>query len=402
MPDREYDIVLYGATGFVGRQAAEYLDAQRAKLSFAVAGRDEAKLEAVRSGLKKRRHVGLIVADSRDAKAIDAMAARARVVLNAAGPFALYGDAVVDACVRAKTHYTDITGETPWVRSLIDRHHARAAKDGTRIVPFCGFDSVPSDLGTFLVVRRLQEKFRLPCRQVKAYFRMFGGFNGGTLASAMNLQESGDAAKARDPFLLDPPGKHTMAEKKENRDPRAVEYDADVGAWVGPFVMGPINTRVVRRSAALFARWGDPYGPRFRYQEYTRYGGRVSAALVTGAMGLFGVAIANDRARNALKLVLPKPGEGPSESTMNAGWFRTDLVATSDAGDTVHGRISHQGDPGNRATVRFVCESALALALDERALPGGRKRGGVLTPATGLGDALAARLRRGGVEIEID
>jgi short subunit dehydrogenase-like uncharacterized protein len=402
MPDREFDIVLYGATGFVGRQAAEYLDAQRAKLSFAIAGRDQAKLESVRSGLRKRRNVGLIVADAGDAKAIDAMAGRARVVLNTAGPFALYGDAVVDACVRAKTHYTDITGETPWVRSLIDRHHDRAAKDGTRIIPFCGFDSVPSDLGTFLVVRRVQEKLGVSCREVKAYFRMFGGFNGGTLASAMNLQESGQAAKARDPFLLDPPGRHSMAEKKENRDPRSVAYDADVGAWVGPFVMGPINTRVVRRSAALFARWGEPYGAKFRYQEYTRYGGRVSAALVTGAMGLFGAAIASGRTRNALKLVLPKPGEGPSESTMNAGWFRTDLIATSEDGETLRGRISHQGDPGNRATVRFVCESALALALDGDDLPGGRKRGGVLTPATGLGDVLAERLRRGGVEIEIE
>ena len=402
MPDREYDIVLYGATGFVGRQAAAYLDAQRAKLSFAIAGRDEAKLQAVRAGLKRRRNVGLIVADSSDTKAIDAMAGRARVVLSTAGPFALYGDAVVDACVRRKAHYVDITGETPWVRALIDRHHERAAKDGTRIIPFCGFDSVPSDLGTFLVVRHMQQKFGVPCREVKVYFRMFGGFNGGTLASALNLQDSGQAAKARNPFLLDPPGKRSTAEMKANRDPRRVAYDADIGAWVGPFVMGMINTRVVRRSAALFAGWGEPYGPKFRYQEYTRYGGRVSAALVTGATALFSAVTESEQARSALRYVLPKPGQGPSEHMMNAGWFRTDLLATSDDGHTVRGRISHQGDPGNRATVRFVCESALSLALDGDALPGGRKRGGVLTPATGLGDVLADRLRGGGVEIEIE
>jgi short subunit dehydrogenase-like uncharacterized protein len=231
---------------------------------------------------------------------------------------------------------------------------------------------------------------------------MFGGFNGGTLASAMNMQESGLAAKARHPFLLDPPGKHTAAELKANRDPQQVAYDADIDAWVGPFVMGFINTRVVRRSAALFDQWGEPYGEKFRYQEYTRYGGRVSAALVTGAMGLFGAAVENERARNALRYVLPKPGQGPSEGTMNAGWFKTDLLAASEEGHTVRGRISHQGDPGNRATVRFVCESALALALDADSLPGGSKRGGVLTPATGLGDALAERLRRGGVEIELE
>lgn len=401
MPERKYDIVLYGATGFVGRQAAEYLDRQRAKLAFAIAGRDEAKLEAVRAGLRRRRSVGVIVADSADRKAVDAMAASARVVLNTAGPFALYGDAVVDACVRRKTHYTDITGETPWVRGLIEKHHDRAAKDATRIVPFCGFDSVPSDLGTFLVVRHMQERLGAPCREVRAYFRMFGGVNGGTLASALNLYDAGLAERARDPFYLDPPRRHPAAEVRANRDPRGIAWDPEIKAWVGPFVMGFINTRVVRRSAALFDAWGEPYGPGFRYQEYTRYGGRVSAALVTGAMGLFNAAIAAGAARNALRRVLPKPGQGPSEATMDAGWFRTDLLAISADGATVRGRISHQGDPGNRATVRFVCESALALALDGNRLPGGGKRGGVLTPATALGDVLAERLRRGGVEIEI-
>jgi short subunit dehydrogenase-like uncharacterized protein len=401
---RELDIVLYGATGFVGRLAAEYVAARAKKLgiAWAIAGRDRERLAkvAAKSGGKPR----VLVADSSDAKALKAMAARTRVMLNMAGPFAIHGNAVVDACVKAKTHYADITGETAWVRGLIDRHHARAAKDGTRIIPFCGFDSVPSDLGTWLVARYIQRELGRDCISVRGYHRVAGGFNGGSIASLIAMHESGDYERMRDPFLLDPPRPHSPAELKRNRDPAGVRYDGDIGAWTGPFLMGVINTRVVRRSAALFEEWGEPYGKGFSYQEYTRFGrklGLARASLVNSVMASFGLAMSITPTRAAMKKVLPKAGEGPSDEAMDRGWCECVLIGTARGGEQVRAVVKHKGDPGNRATVRFVCESAFALALDGARLPGGRKRGGVLTPATGLGAVLAERLQGDGTTIEV-
>lgn len=407
MKQRQYDLVLYGASGFVGTRAAEYLAADKALLPqrWAIAGRDRRRLEQVRARLGDAgRDVALLVAASADAPALQAMAAATRVVLNTAGPFALYGDGVVDACVAQRTHYVDITGETVWARGLIDRHQTRAARDGTRIIPFCGFDSVPSDLGTFLVARQIQRRFGAACVEVRAYFQMYGGFNGGTLASNFNRYESGQIDAGRDPFLLNPRPVRARDEIERNADPIAPQYDGVIGTWVGPFIMGPINTRVVRRSAALFAAYDEPYGPGFRYQEFTKFDpplAHVKAAAVNGALSGFDRLLAHETTRTLLKRLLPKPGSGPSERTMNEGWFRAELVGFARDGSTLRGLIAHQGDPGNRATVRFVCEAALALVRDFDELPGGAKRGGVLTPATGLGDVLAQRLRDAGVLIAV-
>jgi len=403
MKRRDLDIVVYGATGFVGSRAAQYLAGaeEAADLRLGIAGRDASRLEALRARLG-RDDAKVVLADADDLAAVEAMASRTRVLLNTAGPFAKYGDHIVAACVRARTHYVDITGETLWVRSLIDRHHAQAQAEGTRIIPCCGFDSVPSDLGVLLAVRRLQRRRGAECAEVKSYFQMFGGFNGGTLASGLLQAEADREGRARDPFLLDP-HPHPPEEQARNRDPLGITYDGDAKAWVGPFLMGFVNTRVVRRSAALFAEWGEGYGERFRYQEYSRFGGAFglpAAVAVTGGLAAMDVTLSTGPGRRLLEKVLPKPGSGPSETLMDRGWFKSETVATASGGRKVRVRMSHQGDPGNRATVRFVCESALALAL-ERTLPGGAGRGGVLTPATGLGDVLAERLPLAGFEIEV-
>ncbi len=210
MSERLYDVVLYGASGFVGKQTVQYFarHASSEQVRWAIAGRNRQKLEAVRDEVGTA--VDVLVADSQDQSAIAAIVSQTRVLLTTAGPFALYGNALVDACVRFKTHYVDITGETPWIRTLIDRYHAQAAADGTRIIPCCGFDSVPSDLGAYLVARYLQRALNVPCQQVNAYFQMAGGLNGGTLASASNLHDSTDAATLADPFLLNPPEPHTL------------------------------------------------------------------------------------------------------------------------------------------------------------------------------------------------
>jgi short subunit dehydrogenase-like uncharacterized protein len=406
MPDRDYDVVLYGASGFTGRQTVRYFaeNAPPGKVRWAIAGRNREKLEAVKrqvGGVAK--DVDILVADSRDQTAVDAIVSRTRVMLTTAGPFALYGSAIVDACVRFKTHCVDITGETTWVRDLIDRYHNRAAADGTRIIPFCGFDSVPSDLGTYLIVRHLQRELSVPCKEVKAYFQVYGGVNGGTLATMFNLYDTGQAKRARDPFLLSPGLEHSKEELERSQDPMLPRYDKDVDAWVGPFFMGPINTRVVRRSIALFEQWQASYGPNFTYQEYMKFEGPFgwmqAVGLTTGA-ALFEVALQSP-IRQLIKSILPQPGAGPSEKTMNEGWFRCELLGVADDGRKAHGVIRYQGDPGNRATVKFLCESAMSLAVNTDELPGGQRRGGILTPATGLGDVLIERLRNAGMTIEV-
>ena len=403
MTARRFDVTLYGATGFVGRQTARYFAAQGQgqDLRWAVAGRSAAKLEALRA-----EHIeaapGVLVADAGDAAALDALAAQSRVVLSTAGPFARYGSELVAACVRHGTHYVDITGETPWVREMIDRHHAEAARRGTRIVPGCGFDSVPSDLGAWLVARALHAQHGERCARVKACFSMRGGLNGGTAASLFNTLDEGVQAQLDDPFLLNPEGTAPV-NAAAHRDPLGALRDADFDCWLAPFVMGPINTRVVRRSAALLAARG-PYAPGFHYQEYTRIGRGAGAALAATAlavgMAAGRTALAVEPLRRVAQRFAPAPGEGPSERTMDSGSFRCELIGVGERGSVQRGRIAGRGDPGNRATMVFVCESALALARDAGKLPGGARFGGVLTPSTAFGAVLAGRLRAAGMTIE--
>lgn len=398
---RDFDLVLYGATGFVGRQAAAYLAEHGTGLRWALAGRSAAKLQAPRAEFIASSP-GVVVADSTDAAALDQLAAQARVVLSTAGPFARFGSELVAACVRHGTHYVDITGETPWVRQMIDRHHDSAAKSGTRIVPGCGFDSVPSDLGAWLVANALRKQHGERCASIKACFSMRGGLNGGTAASMLNALDEGVQAQLDDPFLLNPAGS-VPEDAASHRDPAGALRDADFDAWLAPFVMGPINTRVVRRSAALLADSGL-FTPGFRYQEYARIGRGVAGALAASV-----VAVGLAAGRSALGLAplrrvaahfVPAPGEGPSQRVMDQGSFRCELIGVGERGRVQRGRIAGRGDPGNRATTVFVCEAALALALDAKRLPGGMRLGGVLTPSVAFGPVLAERLRAAGMTLE--
>jgi short subunit dehydrogenase-like uncharacterized protein len=393
---RDVDVLLYGAGGFTGRQTVAYFAAHApSDLRWAIAGPRRATLDAARAAAGARlADAAVLVAPSQDQAAVDAAVSRSRIVLSTAGPFALYGTPVVDACVRFGTHYVDITGETPWMREIAERYHARAAADGTRIIPACGFDSVPSDLGVLLMAREVRRAQQSPCREVRSYFRFSGGLNGGTVASLLHMLQSprrsdGDrAATARDGRI---------------RQVRTPQFDEALGTWIGPFVMAPTNTYVVRRSLALGDDAGDAPGPAV-YQEAMRYDPPLARARAVGAgagLGLLFSALKHPMTRRLVTPLLPKPGQGPSAKTMDAGWFTCDLIGIAEDGGRLRGRIRYDGDPGNRATTVFVCESALALAVDGAALPGGEARGGVLTPATGLGDALVVRLRRAGVTIDV-
>jgi short subunit dehydrogenase-like uncharacterized protein len=402
MRETTYDVVLYGASGFVGKQTVRYF-AERVgdEVRWAIAGRDRQKLELVKAEIGI--DVDILVADSKDQTAIDSIVSQTRVLLNTAGPFALYGDAIVDACVRYRTHYVDITGETPWVKGLIDRYHTQTAADGTRIIPCCGFDSVPSDLGTYLLVRHLQQELGVNCTEVKAYYQAAGGFNGGTLASGLSIFDRGELNQVSQTFLLNPP-EYVPIDLEPHRDPIAPEYDVNIGTWVAPFFMGAVNTRIVRRSCALSEQYREPYGTGFRYQEHLKFdepwAWLQSAGMVAG-LAVVGGAIQVSWLRPFLQSIVPQPGSGPTEQMMDEGWFRCELLGWGSEGQQVRGLIADVGDPGNRATVKFVCESALCLAVDFDRLPGGAARGGILTPATGLGDVLVERLRKAGMRVEV-
>jgi short subunit dehydrogenase-like uncharacterized protein len=205
-------------------------------------------------------------------------------------------------------------------------------------------------------------------------------------------------------FLLNPPKEHSAEEKKNNYDPQSAQYDPDIDAWAVPFFMGLTNSRIVRRSAALFEQWQAPYGPDFGYQEFQKFKGPMAGMKARGlllALGVFQLTMRSGLGRRFLKALAPSPGQGPSEKTMDNGFFKCELVGIATNGGKVRGVISDKGDPGNRATVKFLCESALALALNFDALPGGPQRGGILTPATALGEVLAGRLRTAGMRVEI-
>ncbi len=397
MSNRPFDVVLYGATGFTGKQTAHYFD-QRAPegLKWAIAGRNAAKLQAVAAELSS--DPAILVADALDREAVSQVASQTRVLLTTAGPFALYGDVVAEQCVAHETHYVDITGETPWAASLIERFHDRAAASGTRIIPFSGFDSIPSDLGAYMMISWIRQNWGIGTRSVVATFKASGGLNGGTLASALTIAEQGDQRTMANTLLLNPPELQTAEEARRSRDFKTVQWDDELGVWLTPFFMASVNTRVVRRSNALFSQYGQPYGPEFRYQEMLETRSRRGAWLMALGMGAGFKALQRPLVRRLVRRFGPSPGEGPTDEVMDNGFFKTRLRAVADDGRTVAGTVYTQGDPGNRATVLMLCESALALALTPPSeLPGGAERGGILTPATGLGDVLLNRLRAAGM-----
>ena len=392
---RAHDVVLYGATGFTGRQSARYFREHAPnQLRWAIAGRNVEKLRQLHASLELGSQVAILVADSADQPALDAIAASCHVLLTTAGPFARYGDGVVRACVTHGTHYVDITGETAWVRRMIDTWHDQAAAQGTRIVPFCGFDSIPSDLGVWMMAQWFRAQGHGEVKNVRASFKLGGGgLNGGTLASGLHAGESGDQATLGDVLLLNPTHRRTSAEAKRSRDWRVVEFDDTLQTYLTPFVMAPVNTRVVRRSNALLADDAQPYGESFTYTECMETSRRGAAYGTLYAMGALQGLLTRKTGRALLRRFGPAPGAGPTEEQMDRGWFRLRLVAEAEDGTRALGVVTGQGDAGNRSTVRMLCESAITLAVAGDALPGGVGAGGVLTPATGIGAPLLKRLR---------
>ena len=410
--DPAFDIVLWGATGYTGRVAAEKLAARiggREDLRWAIAGRNRAKLESVRSQLgPDMADLPIITGDSHDVGSLEALAARTRVVCSTVGPYAMYGSELVGACVRAGTHYCDISAEAHWIRKMIDAHAAEAAETGARIVHACGMDSVPSDLGVQFLQRRAMEAHGKPCSRVKMrVIELRGGFSGGTAASLLHGTEAGRddpsiGQSMRDPYYLAPEGHRNGPDAPESMTSTKVEYDEDLGGWTKPFFMGPMNTKIVRRTNAVL---GYPYGESFRYGEATLVGSGPGGWLKAKgeAIGFvaFIKAVGFPPTRRLLKKrVLPKSGEGPSREVRETGHWEVVLIGTMDDGTTMRARVRGEGDPSAESTSRMLAEAALCLAEDGDEIP---VAGGSWTPASALGDLLLTRLTtHAGMSFELE
>jgi short subunit dehydrogenase-like uncharacterized protein len=393
---RDLDVVLFGATGFVGKLTAEYLTrAAPDDVRIGLAGRSQEKLERVRDELGPRAaDWPLIVADCHDGAALAELAARTTAVATTVGPYRRYGTELVEACTAAGTHYADLTGETLFMRETIERFDAPAKASGVRVVHSCGFDSIPSDIGV-LVLHEAAGELTDTTLVVR---RARGGVSGGTFASLKDTVD--DVRRDRslmrvlaDPYALSP-DRDGEPELGKEADLRGAEYSEELGTWLGAFLMAPVNTRVVRRSNAL-QDWA--YGRRFRYREVMAFGsgapGRVKALGMGGGIAALTAGLALPPSRFVLDRVLPSPGAGPKEELVRQGFFVIEIHARTPAGERWVCRVEAQGDPGYGATSVMLGESALALGVDTDRLP---DRAGVLTPATGIGHRLAERLRAAG------
>jgi short subunit dehydrogenase-like uncharacterized protein len=398
---RELDLVLFGATGFVGRLTAEYLAAAAPDgARIGLAGRSRERLARVREELGARASDWpLIVADSHDSAALAELARQTTAVATTVGPYRRYGVPLVEACAAAGTHYADLTGETLFMRETIERFDAPAKDSGARVVHSCGFDSVPSDIGVLLLHEAAGEltETTLVLRRVR------GGISGGTLASLEgtvdDVKRDRSLAKVLgDPYALSP-DRDAEPQLGDESDLRGAEYSEELGTWFGMFVMAPLNTRVVRRSNAL-QDWA--YGRRFRYREVMELGpglmGRAKALGLAGGITAFTAGLALPPLRFVLERLLPEPGEGPKDELVREGFFQIEIHARSAAGERWVCQVEARGDPGYGATRVMLGESGLALGLDGDELP---DRAGVLTPATGIGARLADRLSAAGQRFDV-
>ncbi|MFJ6943890.1 saccharopine dehydrogenase family protein [Streptomyces wuyuanensis] len=386
-PDRPYDIVLFGATGFVGALTAEYLAAHAPEdCRWAVAGRSRARLEQLRERLTALNPacagLPLVVADAADPDSLRALAESTRVVATTVGPYVWYGEPLVAACAEAGTDYADLTGEPEFVDSVYVRHDARARETGARLVHACGFDSVPHDLGVYFTVQQLPQDVPL---RVDGFVRAGGIFSGGTFASALTAmgRQRQAARMARERRLHEP----RLMGRRARAPLGAPRFSRETGAWALP--LPTLDPRIVARSAAGLKR----YGPDFQYRHYASV---KTLPMALGGPVALGALAALAQAGPAREWLMKRyePGRGPSAEQRERSWFRVRFVGEG-GGRRVFTEVSG-GDPGYGETAKMLAESALCLALD--ALPA---TAGQVTTAVAMGDALLARLSAAGIVFRV-
>jgi len=404
MSNREYEVVLFGATGFTGKLVAEYLKEHSPRdLKWCIAGRNREKLEAVRRDLALGE-LPIEIADGHDEASLERLVPRAKVVCTTVGPYTKHGVLLARAVAKHGTHYCDLTGEPPFIRRSIDENHAVAEKSGARVVHCCGYDSIPFDLGVHMLWDHAKKTAGTGLRWAKGFAaETKGAFSGGTIASMATIMELARSDRDVRRLLGDPHGFDPVRGKRTTdpfeQDQRSVRWDPDIERWTAPFLMATVNTRVVRRSSALVP---GHYGESFRYREAMSLmrgpKGFVAASAITAALGGFAAVLAFEPTRDLVtKRFLPKPGEGPSKEARDAGYFKVRFVAETENGEKLRGRVEGDSDPGYGETAKMLAESALCLARDELG-----ERSGVLTPATAMGMTLVERLRAAGMRFAVD
>jgi len=393
MTDQAFDIVVYGATSFVGQIMTRYMHEtfSDGSVRWAIAGRSQSKLKMLSDEIGLSG-IEMIVADARDEAGLQAMCARTKVVASTVGPYALYGDMLVGICAASGTHYCDLTGEPQWIRRMQQRHESAALRSGAWIVHGCGFDSIPSDLGVHFLQRQAVRRLGRTCNRVRMRVaKIRGGVSGGTIASMLNMvkEASGDAdlrKQLQDPYSLCPPDHGFTARQNEVR----MAYDKDYGSWIAPFIMAGINSRVVHRSNALSDK---SYGADFQYEEAmaTGPGGagrRAARAISWGMTGMMLGLVVPPLRWLLANHVLPKPGEGPSRQQQLEGGYDLVFLGTTPGGERLRCRVTGDRDPGYGSTAKMLAQAAACLARD---VPAGTP-GGFWTPATLMGDQLIRRL----------
>ena len=391
--EKDIDIIIYGATGFTGKLCVKYFQSINTTVTWAMAGRNLIKLQKVADDHQAK--VEILLADSDDESALDNLTSRARVILSTTGPFHRYGSKLVASCIKNHAHYVDITGENFWVKGLIEKHHAEASAKGIRIIPSCGFDSIPSDLGAFFSAQAIGK----PIKRIESFHSYEGGASGGTLETMFSMGELDLGDDLTNPFLLNPEDSYSNEQMQLSSDRVGIAKKSEINAWSGPFIMATANTRVVRRTEALLALRQESYGPDFTYQEHAFHKSWWSAAKSLVLTGL-SVLILLSPLKRLVKPFLPKPGEGPSETVQENGWFDCKFIVEANDGTKSVFNMNGKGDPGYKVTSKLVSECALCLIEDQDRLPGGGEYGGILTSASGLGESLIARLKRVGINFE--
>ena len=381
-PKAEFDIIVYGASGFTGRLVAEYL-ARRygvgGAVKWAMAGRSAAKLAEVRDLIGAPADTPLVVADADDPASVKAMVERTKAVLTTVGPYQLYGSDLVGACAEAGTDYLDLCGEPAWMRWMIDAHEATAKRTGARIVFSCGFDSIPFELGVWFLQEEAKSALGAAVPRVKGRVRgMKGGFSGGTAASLKATM----AAAMKDPSVIDllknPFALTPGFEGPVQPHGAAVAYDEDLGVWAAPFVMAAINTRNVHRSNFLM---GQPYGADFVYDEMMLTGPGEQGEAIAKAVNAGNAALGGDGG--------PKPGEGPSLEERETGFYDVLFVGVAADGRQVRASVKGDRDPGYGSTSKMIAESAICLVTEATEVPGG-----IWTPGAAMQGRLVERLQR--------
>ena len=384
---RDFDIIIWGASGFTGRLVAEYLCQNYSpnELKWAIAGRDANKLNKIRDQYLNEK-IPIIIADSFDEVSLNKMTKRTKVICTTVGPYAKYGSFLVKSCVSSKTHYCDLAGEAQWIRKMIDLHHEDARDNNLRIVNSCGFDSIPSDLGVYYIHKNISKKnlsIRMRVTGAK------GTYSGGTYASMQNIIK--EAFKDREvrksltnPYGLNPVGQQDGLDK---RDLRSVKYDKRIKSWISPFLMAGINTRIVRRSNALS---NFSYGKEFTYDEAVMTGkgfkGRLNGIFLSIPL-MFLASKPGSFFNKIFNIISPKPGQGPNKKERENGYFSLRFFVFQKDGNKSIYKVTGDRDPGYGSTSKMLAESAVCLAKDRL-----EENYGVLTPSYAMGDNILNRL----------